>query len=188
MNLWKALALAAAMATIGVSAVAQETQPSPAGNAVPTAAKPEDFKDWKLYCPPPKAAGDPQVCEARTIMLSKESKPLAALLVATVPDEKTKQIQMFTSVLVPLGVDLMAEPLFKVDDGKATPMRYLLCLPRGCEARGPLPTEQQAAMRSGAKAKVAVALGGNKNAVFEFSLNGFGAALDAMKKKYAGAQ
>lgn len=188
MNLWKALAAAAVMATVGVSAAAQETQQSPATNAVPTAAKPEDFKDWKLYCPPPKTANDPQICETRTIVLSKEGKPLGALVVATVPDEKTKQIQVVASVLVPLGVDLLAEPLFKVDDGKAMPMRYLLCLPRGCEARAPLPAEQQAAMRSGAKAKVAVALGGGKNAVLDFSLNGFGAALDAMKKKYSGAQ
>jgi len=184
MNLWKALALAAVMATVGVSAAAQQAQQNPATTA---AAKPEDYKDWKLFCPPPKA-GDPQICEARTIMLSKENKPLAALVVATVPDEKTKQIQVVTSVLVPLGVDLLVDPQFKVDDGKVMAMRYLLCLPRGCEARAPLPAEVQTAMRSGTKAKVAVALGGNKNVVFEFSLTGFGAALDAMKKKYSGAK
>jgi invasion protein IalB len=186
MNLRKALALAAVMATIGVSAAAQETQQSP--NAVPTAVKPEDFKDWKLLCPPPKTANDPQVCEARTVKLSTEGKVLAILEVVTVPDEKTKQIAVVASVLVPLGVDLMVEPLFKVDDGKPMPMRYLLCLPRGCEARAPLAAEQQAAMRSGAKAKVALALGGSKSAVLDFSLNGFGAALDAMKKKYPGAK
>jgi invasion protein IalB len=67
-------------------------------------------------------------------------------------------------------------------------MRYLICLPRGCEARALLPAGQQTAMRSGAKAKVALAVGSGKTAVLDFSLTGFGAALDAMKKKYSGAQ
>src|SRR5262245_4158430 len=74
MNLWKALALAALAATLGVNASAQETQPTPAANAAPTTAQPEDFKDWKLYCPQPKAANDPRVCEARTVVLSKDGK------------------------------------------------------------------------------------------------------------------
>jgi len=67
------------------------------------------------------------------------------------------------------------------------PLRYLRCLQRGCEAMAPLPAEQQTAMRSGSKAKVEVAIGGGKNAVFSFSLNGFTGALDALKK-YSGAK
>jgi invasion protein IalB len=187
MNLWKALALAAVVATFGISASAQEAQQSPAGNAVPTAAKPEDFKDWKLYCPQPKTANEPRICEARTILLSKDGKPLSALVVASVPEEKTKQTQLVASVLVPLGVDLIAQPLFKVDDGTVMPLRYLRCLQRGCEALAPLPAEQQSAMRSGSKAKVEVGVGGGKNAVFSFSLNGFSAALDSLKK-FSGAK
>jgi invasion protein IalB len=187
MNLWKTLALAAAAATFNASASAQETQQAPATTAAPTAAKPEDFKDWKLYCPQPKAANEPRVCEIRTVILSKDGKPLGALVVAAVPEEKTKEMQVMTSALVPLGVDLMIEPAFKVDDGKLMPLRYLRCLQRGCEAAAALPAEQQSAMRSGTKAKVAVAIGGGKNAVFAFSLNGFTAALDALKK-FSGAK
>lgn len=183
MNLWKALALAALAATFNIGAHAQQTQQAPATTAAPTAAQPETFKDWSLYCHPPKVAGEPRVCEIRTVVLSKDGKPLGALVVAAVPDEKTKQAQVIASALVPLGVDLLIEPAFKVDDGKPMPLRYLRCLQRGCEAMAPLPAEQQAAMRAGSKAKVAVGIGGGKNAVFDFSLIGFGAALDAVKKR-----
>ncbi|HET6618967.1 MAG TPA: invasion associated locus B family protein [Dongiaceae bacterium] len=183
MNLWKALALAAVAATFSIGAHAQQTQQAPATTAAPTAAQPEAFKDWSLYCHPSKAAGEPQVCEIRTVVLSKEGKPLGALVVAAVPDEKTKQMQVIASALVPLGVDLMTDPALKVDDGKQMPLRYLRCLQRGCEAIAPLPADQQAAMRAGSKAKVAVAIGGGKNAVFDFSLSGFGAALDAANKR-----
>ena len=187
MNLWKALALAAIAATCHVSAYAQQAQPAPAATVAPTEAKPEDFKDWKLYCPQPKDANQPRICEMRTVLLSNDGKPLGALAVAAVPEEKTGQMQIITSALVPLGVDLMIEPALKIDDGKPMPLRYLRCLQRGCEAMAPLTAEQQAAMSSGTKAKVAVAIGGGRNAVFAFSLDGFTAALDALKK-FSGAK
>jgi invasion protein IalB len=91
-------------------------------------------------------------------------------------------MQVIASALVPLGVDLLVEPAFKVDGGKPMPLRYLRCLQRGCEAMAPLPAEQQSAMRSGSKANLEVAIGGGRNAVFGFSLSGFTAALDALKK------
>ncbi|HET6161272.1 MAG TPA: invasion associated locus B family protein [Dongiaceae bacterium] len=173
---------AAAIAIFDVSASAQETQQAPATPAASTAAKPEVFKDWNLYCPQPKAASEQRVCEIRTIILAKGGKPLGALVVAAVPKEQSKVPEVIASALVPLGVDLMIEPAFKVDDGKPMPLRYLRCLQRGCEALTPLSAEQQTAMRSGTKAKVAVGIGRGKNAVLEFSLSGFTAALDAMKK------
>lgn len=181
MTVWKALALAALAATFDTSAFAQETQ-APAAPAATTGAQPETFKDWSLYCHAPKDAAAQRVCEIRTVVMSKENKPLGALVVAVVPDEKTKQMQVIASALVPLGVDLLVEPGFKVDDGKPMPLRYLRCLQRGCEAMAPLPAEQQSAMRSGGKANVEVAIGGGKNAVLGFSLSGFTAALDALKK------
>jgi invasion protein IalB len=183
MKLWKALVLTAVVVTFSIGAHAQQTQQAPATTATPTAAQPETFKDWSLYCHPSMVAGEPQVCEIRTVVVSKDGKPMGALVVAAVTDEKTKQAQVVASALVPLGVDLMIEPALKIDDGKQIPLRYLRCLQRGCEAIAPLPAEQEAAMRAGSKAKLAMAIGGGKNAVFDFSLSGFGAALDAVKKR-----
>jgi invasion protein IalB len=49
----------------------------------------------------------------------------------------------------------------------------------------PLSADQQAALRAGTVAKVAVGIGGEKKATFEFSLAGFSAAHDALKKRTA---
>ncbi|WP_162917343.1 invasion associated locus B family protein [Dongia deserti] len=168
---------------IGGSAVAQETQQAPAATTTPAAAKPEKFKDWDLYCPQPQAANEPRICEIRTIIIDKNGRRLGALAVAMVPKPETKEWSAIASALVPLGVDLTAEPAMKIDEGQPMQLKFLRCLQHGCEAMTPLSAEQQTAMRGGAKAKVGVGVGGGRNAVFEFSLSGFTAALDALKKR-----
>ena len=57
------------------------------------------------------------------------------------------------------------------------------CQQRGCEAMGNLSADQQAALRAGSSAKVTVGVGSGKSATFDFSLTGFSAAHDALKKK-----
>jgi invasion protein IalB len=181
----KAIALAALAAALAVSAgaSAQETQPAPAP-ATPsqTAPKPQKFDDWDLFCPERKTA-ETQVCEARTVVVGKQGQRLGALVVAVITEAKTKDSQIIASALVPLGVDLTMPPALKIDDGKAIGLKYLRCLQRGCEAMVQLSPEQQTAMQSGTTAKLAVGIGGGKDAVFEFSLKGFTAAMTAMKKE-----
>jgi invasion protein IalB len=184
MTLKTAIVLAAiAAATIGAGASAQETQQAPAP-ATPsqTAPKPQKFDDWDLFCPERKTA-ETQVCEARTVVVGKQGQRLGALVVAAITETKTKDSQILASALVPLGVDLTMPPALKIDDGKPIGLKYLRCLQRGCEAMAQLSPEQQAAMQSGSTAKLAVGIGGGKDAVFEFSLKGFTAALAAMKKE-----
>ena len=181
MNSSRAIALAALAALmIGGGASAQETQPSPA--AAP-AAKPEGFQDWELFCPEPKAAAEMRVCEIRTLMAGEGGRKVGALVVAAITQTKTNKSEIIASALVPLGVDLTMDPALKIDEGQPVELNFVRCLQRGCEAMRPLSPEQQASMQAGTKAKVAVGVGGGKHAVLEFSLNGFTAALDAMKKR-----
>jgi invasion protein IalB len=156
-------------------ALAQSTQP--AANA----PKPEKYKDWDLFCPQP-AANVPQVCEMRTIILSDKKQPLGALVVAAQVGNK----EVIASALLPLGVDLTQPPSLTVGSAKIG-LKYLRCLKRGCEAMAPISDDQQAALRGGSSAKVAVGVGPGKSATFDFSRAGFSAAHDALKKK-TGAQ
>ena len=156
--------------------VAQEAQPT----ATAAMAKPEKYKDWDLFCPKPAAANAPQVCEIRTIILSDKGKPLGALVVAAQVGGGGKEI--ITSALLPLGVDLTQPPSLTVGSSKID-LQYLRCLQRGCEAITQLSADQQAALRAGSSAKVAVGVGPGKKATFDFSLTGFSAAHDALKKK-----
>jgi invasion protein IalB len=174
------MALAAFMlVAIGSGARAQEAQPA----ADPSAVKPEKFKDWSLFCQEPKGANAPQLCEIRTVIVSDKGQRLGALAVATIADPGAPSGQMIASALVPLGVDLTSEPTLAVGEGQPAALKYVRCLQRGCEAAMPLSADQQAALRAGTMAKVAVGIGGGKEASFEFSLAGFTAAHDALKKR-----
>ena len=165
---------------VASGALAQEAQPT----ATASTAKPEKYKDWDLFCPKPVAANAPQVCEIRTVILSDKGQRLGALWVAAPggggPD-------VIASALLPLGVDLTQPPSLAVGAAKPITLEYLRCLQRGCEAMTQLTAEQQAALRAGSSAKVAVGVGPGKKATFDFSLAGFSAAHDALKKK-VGAQ
>ena len=165
---------------VASGALAQEAQPA----ATAPMAKPEKYKDWDLFCPKPPAANLPMVCEIRTVILSDEKKPLGILVVAAEAGGAGKE--MITSVLVPLGVDLTQQPSLTVGSSNID-LQYLRCKQRGCEAMTQLTAAQQAALRAGSSAKVAVGVGPGKKATFDFSLAGFSAAHDALKKK-TGAQ
>jgi invasion protein IalB len=172
------LALASGALTSGT--LAQEAQPT----ATVSMAKPEKYKDWDLFCPKPAAANAPQVCQIRTVILSNEKKPVSVLLVAAEAGVGAKE--MIASVLLPLGIDLTQQPSLTTGSSKID-LQYLRCQQRGCEAMGKLSVDQQAALRAGSSAKVEVGIGPGKNATFDFSLAGFSAAHDALKKK-TGAQ
>ena len=162
-------------AATGIGALAQETQPT----ATAAMAKPEKYKDWELFCHK-AAANGPQVCEMLTVILSDKGQRLGALVVAAEVGGGGKE--MVASALLPLGVDLTQQPSLSVGSSKID-LQYLRCQKRGCEAVGKLSADHQTAMRGGSSAKVAVGIGPGKSATFDFSLNGFSAAHDALKKK-----
>ena len=156
---------------------------SGAAMAPASAAEPEKFKDWELFCPDPKPKDKPRICEVRTIISGKDGARLGALAIAINPDPGATELPMIATALLPLGVDLTLAPALKVGDGAPLPLQFRRCLQRGCEAVALIDAEHLAALRAGAIAKVAVGIGGGKNAVFEFSLTGFTAAHDAIKQR-----
>ncbi len=153
-------------------AVAQEATP-----------KPETFKDWELLCPAPKPADKPPVCEIRTIIKSKEGARAGAVTVAANSDPAANPMPMVATALLPLGVELTMIPALKVGENDVLPLQFRRCVQRGCEAVALLDEAQLAGLRAGTTAKVAAGMRGGKTAVFEFSLNGFAGAYDAMKKR-----
>jgi invasion protein IalB len=170
-------AFSGALLGLSSAALAQATQPAQ------PAAQAEAIKDWELFCPEPKPKDKPRVCEIRTVIKSKEGGRLGALAVAASPEPGSAAEPMIVTALLPLGVDLTLQPALKVGEGQALPLQFRRCMQRGCEAVALLQGDQIKALRGGTIAKVAVGIGGGKTAVFEFSLNGFTGAHDAMKKR-----
>jgi len=157
--------------------------PSVLAQSAPAEAGPEKFKDWELFCPDPEPKDKPRICEVRTIIIGKDGARLGALAIAINPDPGAKELPMIATALLPLGVDLTLAPVLKVGEGKPLALQFRRCLQRGCEAVALIDADYLQALRSGTVAKVAVGIGGGKNAVFEFSLAGFGAAHDAIKQR-----
>ena len=143
----------------------------------------ERFKDWELFCPEPNPADKPRVCEVRTIIVGKEGARLGALAIALNPQPGSPALPMVATALLPLGVDLKIAPAMKVGESEPLLLEFSRCLQRGCEAVAAIDGEALWALRAGSLARVAVGIGGGKTAVFEFSLAGFTAAHDAMKKR-----
>ena len=162
-----------ATAFIGSDAAAQATQP----------AAPEVIKDWELFCPEAKPKDKPRICEIRTVIKGKEGARLGALAVAASREPGGAADVMVATALLPLGVDLTLAPALKVGENPPVPLQFRRCMQRGCEAVALLSAEQLTTLRSGTIAKVAVGIGGGKTAIFEFSLNGFTGAHDALKKR-----
>jgi invasion protein IalB len=149
--------------------------------SAPAAA--ERFKDWELFCPAPNPTDKPRVCEVRTVITGKEGARLGALAIALNPEPGAPERPMIATALLPLGVDLKIAPAMKVGENKPLLLEFHRCLQRGCEAVAAIDGEALWALRAGTLARVAVGIGGGKTAVFEFSLAGFSAAHDAMKKR-----
>ena len=158
---------------IASGALAQETQ------STANAPKPEKFKDWGLFCSKPAGANAAQVCEMQTVILSDKGQGVGSLVVAAQVGGK----EVIASALLPLGVDLTKEPTLAVGTSNPITLRYRRCLRRGCEAMTQLSADQQSALRAGSTAKVAVGVGPGQTVTFDFSLSGFSAAHDALKKK-----
>lgn len=179
MNFQRSMAVAILMiVALGPRAAAQEGEAAPGAPA----GKAEKYKDWTLLCS--EATGNaPQVCEIGTVLVSDKGQRLGALAVASIAEPGGTGTRMIASALVPLGVDLRSNPTLTVGTGQPMTLTFLRCLERGCEASAPLAEDQQAALRAGTTAQVAVAVGGEKKATFDFSLSGFSAAHDALKKR-----
>ena len=179
MDFQRSMAVAIVMIVgLGTGAIAQEGESAPGAPA----GKGEKYKDWTLICSEP-TGNAPQVCEIGTVLVSDKGQRLGALAVASIAEPGGAGGRMIASALVPLGVDLRSQPTLTVGAGQPMALKFLRCLERGCEASAPLSGDQQAALRAGSTAKVAVAVGGDKKATFDFSLSGFSAAHDALKKR-----
>lgn len=151
---------------------------------VPALGAPQDgarFKDWGTRCEAlPEGKG--QLCHIyQTVSVQDKDKtkeqPLLSVAVLY-PPGKDGPVALFT---VPLGVLLPAGVGLQVDEGETTRFGYELCMPQGCRAGLELKPELVEALKKGKQAKVIVVDAKRRSAGIPVSLQGFTAALDALK-------
>lgn len=170
----------------------------------------EKFKDWTVSCetiPPEESAeldvkvegsdqaaeGDKAaresaatppaegvtICQITQTLNEKESNnPIMQVAVGYLPEQENP----VAAITLPLGIWLPPGLQLQVDEGKKGRVPLDTCVPGGCRAGIELDAEFLASMKKGNELKVTFGGGNRKPLTIPVSLQGFSAALDALKQ------
>ena len=116
-----------------------------------------------------------EICYTTRDFVSDQGQPVLALAVY---DVKGQQPQKVVRFVMPLGLLLQPGLRFAVDQGQATPGRYVMCLPNGCFAEAQVKDDFIAALKKGANLNVSVQNQMGREVTFAVPAAGFGKAFD----------
>jgi invasion protein IalB len=161
------------------AAPAQQPAPGaqPQQNAGPTVvtvkAEPSQ-PEWTKVCGKDQNTNT-EICYTTRDFVSDQGQPVLALAVY---DVKGQQPQKVVRFVMPLGLLLQPGLRFAVDQGQATPGRYVMCLPNGCFAEAQVKDDFIAAIKKGANLNVSVQNQMGREITFAVPAAGFGKAFD----------
>ncbi len=142
---------------------------------------------WKKACTDEKKPETCRISQVRYITKEVDGKQKVvgkalSLTVIYATDAKSGKRTPFMSIQMPLGVDLRAGAVFRVDKGKEIHVPYLRCTNDGCDASYRLDSGFIKLLKAGKIFYVGVRpWGDSKSSVFEASLKGFTKAFKALK-------
>jgi invasion protein IalB len=141
--------------------------------------KATSYQDWGYKCEKPQGI-DQEICYIFQRITNKENNKRISDVTIAYPQKGDKPIMV---VILPLGVLLPAGIQLQIDDGKeAARAPYIVCLENGCQARVTLDKKMIDEMKGGKMLRVAFYSPQQKELAFPVSLNGFTAAIGALKK------
>jgi invasion protein IalB len=165
-----AAAAAVALATLAISAFAQE-----AGSTLPGGASSlqETYQDWSLGC-----HGSPTIACA----ISQQQTQQNGQRVLAIELRKGEGDAVSGSLVLPFGLLLDTGAALQIDDGpQREPLRFSTCLPAGCLVPVSFDAKTVAALRTGTALRVKVQGMDRKEVALSISLKGLAAALDRLK-------
>ena len=169
----KMRALIAALTIAAMSAAWSIVAPAAA------AAEPQKFGDWFLRCEA-RGEGQGELCYLhQTLNYSKGnvSGKLLDIKIGALGEGK----ELYTIIMLPLGLSLQSGAIVQADGGKSTPLTIQTCTNDGCRSVAPVSDDLLRGFRQGELLKVAfVPFGGTQTVVVEASLAGFTAAYRAL--------
>ncbi|WP_414470889.1 invasion associated locus B family protein [Microvirga sp. M2] len=184
------LAIAAALlASAPVSAQAPKPAAQPAKPAAPAPAQAQQQAggptvvqvkaepsqpEWTKVCGKDQNTNT-EICYTTRDFVSDQGQPVLALAVY---DVKGPQPQKVVRFVMPLGLLLQPGLRFAVDQGQATPGRYVMCLPNGCFAEAQVKDDFIASLKKGANLNVSVQNQVGREITFAVPAAGFGKAFD----------
>ena len=154
---------------------AQGAQPQQnAGPTVVTVKAEPSQPEWTKVCGKDQNTNT-EICYTTRDFVSDQGQPVLALAVY---DVKGQQPQKVVRFVMPLGLLLQPGLRFAVDQGQATPGRYVMCLPNGCFAEAQVKDDFIAAIKKGANLNVSVQNQMGREITFAVPAAGFGKAFD----------
>jgi invasion protein IalB len=176
----------------GLAAAAESPAANPAtAAAVEPQATTATYGAWTLRCitAPAAEAGTATATSAaaprceidQQIVVNGQSAPVAVLAVG--PDPASGNLQLVAQL--PVGVWLPERPVFGLTaTATPVPLTYRRCLPGACFADADINANLESGMRSAtAPGLLGFQITAGKDIGLPVSFNGFGAALDALKKQ-----
>ena len=138
----------------------------------------EKFDDWTIQCETPEGMTE-ELCHAFLLVTVKEKNQRILHVAVGYPPKQETPIAIVT---VPLGVALQAGVQVKVDDGKALPFPFNVCMSNGCQAGIKLESAMIEEWKKGQKLVVTFGNLKRQGLNVPVSLKGLTAALGALKK------
>ena len=138
----------------------------------------QKFLDWTVTCEVSKESAQPACFVFQNLLLKKENKRLLHVAVGYLPAGQ-QPTAFFT---LPLGVSLPGGLSVTVDDGKPVRVRYERCDAAGCLAPLALTDTLVKSLMGGRWSRVAFFDASRREISVPVSLNGFTAALKALKE------
>ncbi|WP_230532642.1 invasion associated locus B family protein [Microvirga roseola] len=154
---------------------AQQAQPQqPAGPMVVQVKAEPSQPEWTKVCGKDQNT-QTEICYTTRDFVSDQGQPVLAMAVY---DVKGKQPQKVVRFVMPLGLLLQPGLRFAVDQGQATPGRYVMCLPNGCFAEAQVKDDFIASLKKGANLNVSVQNQMGREITFAVPAAGFAKAFD----------
>ncbi|MEZ0170836.1 invasion associated locus B family protein [Microvirga sp. TS319] len=154
-------------------APAQAQQQASGPTVVQVKAEPSQ-PEWTKVCGKDQNTNT-EICYTTRDFVSDQGQPVLALAVY---DVKGPQPQKVVRFVMPLGLLLQPGLRFAVDQGQATPGRYVMCLPNGCFAEAQVKDDFIASLKKGANLNVSVQNQVGREITFAVPAAGFGKAFD----------
>jgi invasion protein IalB len=145
-----------------------------AGPTVVTVKAEPSQPEWTKVCGKDQNTNT-EICYTTRDFVSDQGQPVLALAVY---DVKGQQPQKVVRFVMPLGLLLQPGLRFAVDQGQATPGRYVMCLPNGCFAEAQVKDDFIAAIKKGNNLNVSVQNQMGRELTFAVPAAGFGKAFD----------
>ena len=146
----------------------------------------DDQKRWNVVC---QDDNKPASCRMeQNLYVSKEldsgqkqSGKILGVTILYVTNQKTGEREPHMNLMLPLGVDLRAGVVFRVDKQAETQLRFLTCTDRGCETALPVSDKMLENMLDGREMQVGFrGWGSQQTSVVKVSLIGFTRAFSAL--------